>query len=307
MDAAYRGRPDLNTPDGQTQHGGGGSTSLRTQAIVCQSYARMLLETRFSARLKRDVRVDTAALTIGSFEQFESGVDNPTSICAYDVDGGQRAALEIDQSLAFSIVDLLMGGRGYPPVETRPLSPLEQTLMGGLFESLADDMQKAWNQLLPQNWQVAQEAQFTYALDNFSPDDPMIIAAYDVGIEGLAQGNVHIGIPLSAVVPTERRARPRGEEDPLASPLAAGLPMQIEVSLTPAKLTLAELLDIDIGDVVEFADWEVGGAEGEGMDVIVRVEGKACFRGSLGASKNKKAVEIRQHLEADDIQHIESD
>jgi flagellar motor switch protein FliM len=250
--------------------------------------------------------VDTDVLTIGTFDQFEARVDNPTSICSYDINGVAPAAIEIAQSLSFSIVDLLMGGRGYPPVETRPLSPLEQSLLGGLFEALGDDMQRAWSQLVPESWKVAEEAQFTYALEGFAPEDPTIIAAFDVGIEGLAQGAVHVALPLTSVVPPEHRVTPRSEEDPLASPLASGLPMHLDVVLPPVLVTLAELLEVDVGNVLEFADWEVPTDEGEGMEVVVRVEGKACYRGRLGTVHNKKAVEIREPLTSDDIRTIES-
>jgi len=290
--------------DGSPQ--GGSGTDLRTQAIVCQSYARMLLETRFSARLKRDVRVDTDVLTIGTFGQFEARVDNPTSICAYEINGGQRGAVEIEQSLSFSIVDLLMGGRGYPPVETRPLSPLEQGLLGDLFQTLGEDMERAWRQLVPDKWVVAQEAQFTYALDGFMADDPMIIAAYDVGIEGLAQGAVHVALPVSAVVSPEHRATPRGEEDLLSSPLAAGLPLRLAVVLPPVEVTVEELLDVDVGDVLEFGDWEVASDEAGGMEVIVHVEGKPCYRGQLGIIHRKKAVEITESIGPEDIRVLET-
>jgi flagellar motor switch protein FliM len=285
-----------------TQQQNAGSSDIRTQALVLQSYSRALLEGRLSSHLKRDVRVEIGVLTLGTFGDFSDRVDGPSSLCSYDLGGRYSGVLEINQSLSFSIVDLLMGGRGHPPVETRSLSALEQNLLGNIFEAFAEDLQRAWYQLVPETWVVGQEAQFTYSLDGFFPQEKMIIAQWEVEIEELAQGSIQLGIPLAGAMAGARRTvQAYAEaENPLDSPLSDILALMLQVVLPPTNVTIERMLSIEQGDILEFGDWEVASDE-DGVEVVVCVEGAAKYSGRMGVSGTKKAVEIGDYLEEDTV------
>ena len=279
-----------------------GSSDIRTQALVLQSYSRALLEARLSSHLKRDVRVEIGVLSLGTFGDYANRVDGPSSLCSYIVGDRYNGVLEINQSLSFSIVDLLMGGRGHPPVETRSLSALEQNLLGNIFEAFSEDLQRAWYQLVPETWVVGQEAQFTYSLDGFFPQEKMIIAQWNVEIEELAQGSIQLGIPLAAAMAGAKRAvQAYAEaENPLDSPLSDVLPLMLQVVLPPTVVTIARMMEIEEGDVLEFGDWEVA-ADEEGVEVIVCIQGEAKYSGRMGVSGTRKAVEIDGILDEDTV------
>jgi len=285
-----------------TQQQQAGSSDMRTQALVLQSYSRALLEARLSSHLKRDVRVEIGELSLGTFGDFANHVDGPSSLCAYHLGGRYRSVLEINQSLSFSIVDLLMGGRGHPPVETRSLSALEQNLLGNIFEAFAEDLQRAWYQLVPETWTVSQEAQFTYSLDGFFPQEKMIIAQWNVEIEELAQGAIQLAVPVAGALAGARRAvQAYAEaENPLDSSLSDVLPLMLQVVLPPTNVTVQRMLSIEKGDILEFADWEVATDE-EGVEVVVCVQGEAKYSGRMGVSGTRKAVEIEEILEDDTV------
>lgn len=279
-----------------------GSSDIRTQSLVLQSYSRALLEARLSSHLKRDVRVEIGVLSLGTFGDFSNRVDGPSSLCSYVVGGRYNGVLDINQSLSFSIVDLLMGGRGHPPVETRSLSALEQNLLGNIFEAFAEDLQRAWYQLVPETWVVNQEAQFTYSLDGFFPQEKMIIAGWNVEIEELAQGSIQLGIPLAAAMAGAKRTMQAyaKAENPLDSPLSEVLPLMVQVVLPPTNLTVGRMMEIERGDILEFGDWEVASDE-EGVEVVVCVQGEAKYSGRMGVSGTRKAVEIEGILEEDTV------
>ncbi|GIX07176.1 MAG: flagellar motor switch protein FliM [Candidatus Poribacteria bacterium] len=299
------------------------SGDIQTRVVTCQSYARALLEARLSSRLKRRVRVDLGSAQFGTFADFESRVDSPSSLCAYLIGDRHRAVLEINQGVAFSIVDLLMGGKGYPPVETRPLSPLEQSLMSSLFEAFAEDLERAWSQLLPFKWRVVQESQYTYSLEQIRPSDRMVIVLFEVGITELlaerhqaaevsgheketvlVEGTIQLAIPLAAILADQRRLQAAATKQPrveelVQSPLVHVLPLRVQAMLPPATITLRRLLELQEGDVLEFADWEVG-ENGEGnIEVVVSIEGRPRFYGRLGAIHRKRAVQIQRPMNHD--------
>jgi flagellar motor switch protein FliM len=278
---------------------------LMGQCRVCQSYTRALLEEKLSGRLKKTVTVAAEELVVGAYENFTERVDGPSSLCSFLIGGRYRACMDIAQSLAFSVVDLLMGGRGYPPVETRPLGELEQGFLHGIFEALLSDLERSWRQLLPYEWKIAQEAQFTYTLDGFQVDDPMLVLDFDVSVEDLVQARVLLGVPLAAVVsPGEMGIAAPQEvlEDPLRSPLVGVLPIRVQAVLPSAELVVQRLLELEEGDTLELTGWEMAATDDDTLQVLVCIEGAPRFVGRLGAAGNRKAVEILCEVEEAEVE-----
>lgn len=273
-------------------------------ARICQSYTRALLEERLSARLKRTAHVTTGELTSGTFTTFIERVDSPSILCVYAVGARRnRAVIDLSQSIAFSSVDLLMGGKGHPPVETRPLSELEQRFLSGMFDSFSAELSRAWRQLIPESeWEVVQEAQFTYTVDDMSPTERMFIADFEVAIEDLAVGTLLLGIPLSAAQAAGTRRTVSDEHiDPLKSPLSDIVPLRVQVVLPPADITVHRLLEIEEGDTLELSNWDLVADDDGSLQVVVCVERQPTFMGRLGTVNRRKAVEITGEANALDL------
>jgi flagellar motor switch protein FliM len=260
------------------------------------------LEDRLSVHLKRSVHITTGDILIGTFQDFIERVDSPSSLCVYLIHERYRAVLELTQSLAFSAVDLLMGGKGYPPVETRPLSELEQNFLHTIFESFQTDLARAWRQLIPYEWQNVQEAQYTYTIDDVITSEKMLLVDFDVAIEDLAQGRMLLGVPVAAIVSSsQRQTHTTTVENPLKSPLVDTLPLRVQVVLPPATLTVEQLMELNEGDTLELTDFDFASDEEGAIHVLVCVENQPLFVGRLVAVNNRRAVEILEPVSESDL------
>lgn len=268
-------------------------SKIMASARLCHSYTRALLEDRFSAHLKRSVNITTGDITTGTFQDFVDRVDSPSSLCVYLINERYRAVLNLAQSLAFSAVDLLMGGKGHPPVETRPLSELEQNFLHTLFEAFASELSRAWRQLIPYSWEITQEAQYTYTIDDVITSEKMILADLEVMIEDLAQGGILLGVPVAAIASSaQRQMRSAAVENPLKSPLVDALPLRVQAVLPPATLTVEQLMAIEEGDTLELAELSFVADEDGAMHVLVCVENEPLFSGRLVVVNGRRAVEL---------------
>jgi flagellar motor switch protein FliM len=269
---------------------------------VCHSYTRALIEERLSAHLKRSINITTGGIASGTFQDFIERVDSPSSLCVYLINERYRAVLELTQSIAFSAVDLLMGGKGYPPVETRPLSELEQNFLHTLFESFASELARAWRQLIPYSWENVQEAQYTYTVDDVSTSEKMLLMDFDVMIEDLAQGRMLIGVPVAAIVSSsQRQMRSAAVENPLKSPLVDALPLRVQAVLPSAMLTVEQLMEINEGDTLELTDFDFASEDDGAMRVLLCVENQPLFTGRLIAVNGRRTVELIETVNDADL------
>lgn len=268
-------------------------SKIMANARLCHSYTRALLEERFSAHLKRSVNITTGDLVAGTFQDFIERVDSPSSLCVYILNERYHAVLNMAQILAFSVVDLLMGGKGYPPVETRPLSELEQNLLHTLFEAFASELGRAWRQLIPYSWEITQEAQYTYTIDDVIISEKMILVDFEVMIEDLVQGGMLLGVPVAAIASSaQRQMQSAAVENPLKSPLVDALPLRVQAVLPPATLTVEQLMSIEEGDTLELAELNFITDNEGAMHVLVCVENEPLFSGRLVAVNGRRAVEL---------------
>lgn len=266
---------------------------VMANAKVCHSYTRALIEERFSSHLKRAINVTTGGIAPGTFQDYIERVDSPSSLCVYLINDRYRAVLEMTQSIAFSAVDLLMGGKGYPPVETRPLSELEQNFLHSIFESFATELARAWRQLIPHEWENVQETQYTYTVDDVIVSEKMILLDFDVMIEDLAQGRILLGVPVAAIVSSsQRQMRASAVENPLKNPLVDTLPLRVQAVLPPATLTVEQLLEINEGDTLELTDFDFASDDDGAMHIHLCIENEPVFTGRLVAVNNRRAVEL---------------
>jgi flagellar motor switch protein FliM len=58
--------------------------------------------------------------------------------------GENRAVAQMDSSLAFPVVDLLLGGRGQAQPQTREMSEIEELILGGVGQIICHELQSVW-------------------------------------------------------------------------------------------------------------------------------------------------------------------
>jgi flagellar motor switch protein FliM len=214
-----------------------------------------------AAYLRTPVRLSLLSTEQVSYEQFVRSVHDPTVIAVFEMSPLPGSALiELNPSLAFWIVDHLLGGKGEILDSPRPLTPMENALVEDALSRMLADFGKAWPEPHSMEPNLKNLFPSAAAAQVAKPEETVLVACFELVLDSLV-GLVSICIPVSLLKLAEIGANSRAaaaDETPQDPPslkrrLAASLlpvPLACSVSLGAVTLSLAELTSLRQGDVI---------------------------------------------------------
>lgn len=275
---------------------------LRTLQIVHESFARSVA-TYLSGYVRAPVEGEVVSVTEATYDEFIRSLTNPTLLAVMSMSSLEgNALIEIPPDLSFVIIDRLLGGPGTLPSRIRELTEIEQTVMGRLLNHMGAALGEAWSNIValePKLERIDVNPQFVQLLP---PHDMVIVIAIRMRLRGV-EGRVNVCIPYMSLEPVAPRLSAHylfgggqtieaGKHvDDLRGRIEA-MAVELTVNLGQAQLTVEELLDLAIGDVIRL-DARTQTA------LPVHVGEKTKFRGKPGLSGSRMALEITEVFQAE--------
>jgi flagellar motor switch protein FliM len=269
---------------------------LRAIHLLHENFARSLASS-LSAYLRAYVAVNLVSVEQLSFMEFTQCLPSPTSMIALGMkpfDG--NAVLEINPSLVFPILEMLLGGSGKTVRMTREITEIEQSILEGLLRIILQDLRTSWQAVTALEFSIESHETEPQLLQILAPNEAVVAISIEVRI-GETAGMMNIGIPSIIVKMLRqkfdqqwsvRKTRATEEEHGRVMRLIRPAIIHLDARLQGPTLSVATLLDLGVGDVLEF-DYPVG------KPVDVTVNGKLKYSGEIVTSGRKRAFEVR-HL-----------
>src|SRR5260370_10718803 len=140
-DPAKRAQPyDFRRPDRIAKD------QLRAIHVLHENFARSLAAS-LSAYLRAYVAVNLVSVEQLSFVEFTQCLPSPTCLAALAMkpyDG--NAVLEINPSLVFPILEMLLGGSGKIATKiNREITEIEQSILEGFLRIVLNDLRNSWS------------------------------------------------------------------------------------------------------------------------------------------------------------------
>ncbi|MCX7622814.1 MAG: FliM/FliN family flagellar motor switch protein [Thermomicrobium sp.] len=208
-----------------------------------------------------------------------------------------RVILEIDFATASRLVDRLLGGAGEerPPFTATTITEIELLLLRELGNGLFQELANAWEQVIrlhPQPCEVVLSGQ---QIQGLMPSEIVLVIRHELRLFE-SEGYFHVVLPSSTLEPVLPRlnarvlfANPRrGSSPQVIADLQAQLeevPLHLRVELGRARLTVEELLRLEVGDVLVL-DQDVS------FPLLVFVENEPCFYAFPGQRGRSLAARI---------------
>jgi flagellar motor switch protein FliM len=203
-----------------------------------------------------------------------------------------NAVLELNPSLVFPIIEILLGGNGKPgTAANREITEIEQNVLDGLFRIILQALAEAWKDVLPVTLtldSVGKEARLIHA-----PHEPVVAVSIDIKLEE-GGGRLNLAIPTEIVTmqgegadaqSTPRKVEASEAEQGRMLELLRDAKVTVEAHLDGPMLRVRELLELKEGDVLTF-DHPIGEPVG-GF-----VNGKRKFAAQIVSTGKKKAFQI---------------
>ena len=274
-------------------------SQLRAIHQLHDSFVRSLVSS-LSAYLRTYLIVNLVSVEQLSYAEFLECRPSPTCIASISLkpyDG--NAVLELNSSLIFPILEILLGGDGKLQFSSqREITEIEQVLLDGLFRIILRDMGEAWRFVTLIDFAsdtIETEPQFLQIL---APTEAVVAVAIEIRI-GDSIGMMNIAMP-SIIIKMMRQkfdqqwslrksVSTEGEQARVLDLIRPSL-LNSEVLLTGPQLLLRDLVNLECGDVVSF-EYPANRA------LTMTLNGKEKFNGEMVASGRRAAFRVGQQLQ----------
>lgn len=269
-------------------------SQLRAIHLLHDNFVRNLVSS-LSAYLRSYLIVNLVSVEQLSYAEFLECLPSPTCIASLGLrpyDG--NAVLELNASLIFPILEMLLGGTGKSSATIqRELTEIEQNLLDGLFRIILHDLKEAWKGVTNIDFTIESietEPQFLQVL---APNEAVVAIAVEIRI-GDCIGMMNLAMPSIVIKMMRqkfdqqwsvRKTESTDVEQGRVLDLIRGAELELDARLNGPTLLLKDLIDLAQGDVLSL-DYPIH----KPLDCIVN--GKLKFHGHIATSGQKKAFRI---------------
>jgi len=269
-------------------------SQLRAIHLLHDTFVRNL-GSSLSAYLRSYLTVNLVSVEQLSYAEFLEGLPSPTCITSLGLQPYEgNAVLELNPSIIFPILEMLLGGSGKSPaILQREITEIEQNLLDGLFRIILNDLKEAWKGVTSIDFKIEAMEKEPQLLQVLAPNEAVVA----VGVEmrtGDSTGMMNMAMPAIIIKMMRhkfeqqwsvRRAESTEGEQERMLRILEGASVELDSRLEGAAITVEDFLKLREGDQLEF-DHPLE------RSVHCIVNGKPKFQGQVVCLGHKKAFRI---------------
>lgn len=268
---------------------------IRSLTRIHENFAR-LLTTYFSAQLRTYVQINVASVDQIPFEEFIRSIPNMTLINIFEVPPLEgNIIMEVNPNVAYSMLDLLMGGTGETPAKTTDLTEIETKILTNLYERSFDNLREAWSSIVDIDPFLSEMEVNPQFLQMISPNETVVVISFNI-IIGESSGMINICIPhvvLEPVVPNlsvsywmqSNKKEPTEEQSKNIERTLKSAKLPVIAELGRGSITIQDFLHLQAGDLITLNTSIED-------PLTIKVGNQAKFNAQPGKVKNKMAVQL---------------
>ncbi len=278
---------------------------LRTLQIIHENFSRML-NTFLSGYLRSYVQAEVISVEELSYYEFSNSIVNPAviSIVNFQPLTGQ-ILLDLSPSIAFTLIDRILGGSGKSYEETRTFTEIEITLIKKLMRQMLALMIDPWENVIELQLDLEKMETNSQFAQIVSPNETVALITLNLKI-GDIEGMLNICIPHIVIEPILPKLSTKfwfssisktvSEEEKynLKNKIKKSK-VNISAELGSTYITVRDFLELQRGDVIPLKKLT-------NDEIEVRVGEKRKYFGIPGTLNNKMAIKVtRIDKEGDEL------
>ncbi len=266
--------------------------------IVYDGYIRYNRIT-LSNRLRKVVEIKKVGARSYKFDDFLQTLPSPVCMAIFKLDPLKGAALlTMDSTLAFAIVDSVLGGTSRNSLTlNRLFTNLELRLVEMVLADVMSDLEKAWAPLYPAKLNILRMEMNPRLVTIVPPEYQVVTMTLKVHIEETV-GTMTFVVPIMTIEPIRDKLKEGMQFDLMAidpqwsfrlSSEILDAPLELSVELGNSMISLRELLDLEVGDTIMLDKPCTS-------ELMVKVEGVPKYLGIPGIRHGNKALQVSNIL-----------
>jgi flagellar motor switch protein FliM len=252
-------------------------------------------------KLQTVVNINVTSVDQIYYSEYVLSVSNPACLFTFSIkDTDVKGILELNNDLALSMVDKLLGGNGLGSKQTKIITPIEQKVLRVVVERIMQDLRKAWQTI----------DNMDFELERFEPDidfaqitsqsESVLLISFEILIgEQSFLMNICFATfafdNILARLSSQKLSSVRSQKhfgqtarDVVSNHLSKTLlPLQVEFGIS--KLSIQELMEMNVGDIIRL-ETKISD------DQKIRTGNHLLFLGRVGEMNNKKAIKVTKKI-----------
>ncbi len=230
---------------------------IRSLHFLHDRFARNI-STSLSAYLRTVTDVSVMTVEQFTYSEFLMSLPDPTAFYAVSLAPLEGlGALELNPSIAFAMIDRMLGGSGRGMAPTRGLTEIEQHVIDGVVKLLLEHLADTWKHIVEVRFRLSARDTRPQMLQVAAPNEVVVLIGFDMRI-GDARGMLNFCLPASMIESvgesfthswyrTNRGASSADAE--IMRQTLGRLPLQVAATIE-TTLTAGEVLDLRPGDLI---------------------------------------------------------
>ncbi|MDR5658258.1 flagellar motor switch protein FliM [Serpentinicella sp. ANB-PHB4] len=276
---------------------------LRTLQIIHENFSRSL-NTFLSGYLRSYVQAEVFSVEELSYHEFSNSIVNPAvlSIVNFEPLTGQ-IMMDLSPTIAFTLIDRILGGSGKSFDEVRTFTEIETTLIKKITRQILELMIDPWENVIeldPKLDKIETNSQFAQLV---SPNETIALITLSLKI-GDIEGMLHICIPHIVIEPIIDKLSTKfwfssisktvtDEDKKTLQHRVEKSNVTLSAQLGSTEITVKDFLELQLGDVIPLDQFLT-----EELEVYVGDQLK--YYGMPGTMKSKLAVKLAQVIKKGD-------
>jgi flagellar motor switch protein FliM len=267
---------------------------LRAIHVLHENFVRNLVSS-LSAYLRTYVVINLISVEQLSYSEFVDGLPSPTCLVALGLKPYEgNAVLELNQSLVFPMLEILLGGTGRSNLEIkREISDIEKNVMDGLFRLVLKDLREAWRSVSEISFSIETLETEPQLLQLLAPTEAVVTVAIEVRL-GDVSGMMNLAMPSILIKMMRgqfdhhwsmRRAEVTEKQKAHVRGLLDSALLRFDARLEGSGVAVRDLVELEEGEILVF-DCPID------KPVDLLVNGRRKFKGQVVAGGRKRSFAV---------------
>ena len=267
------------------------------------------LSSQISAVMRSIVEIQLHSVDQMTYGEFLMSLPSPTSFNVFSLkplDG--TGVLEINPSIAFPMIDRLLGGKGDPYEATREFSDIELSLLDTILKQMMQHLKESWAPIAEVFPSIDAKESSPNVVQIVAQNEIVIMVVMEI-IIGHSSGLMNLCYPVISLESVLSRLASRDlmlsetsskkSRNRELQALLGGAAVELSAMLGGTRLTLNEVLDLNVGDIVRLD-------KAADDTVTVNVNGREKYVASVGLQRYRKTIKVEEIIktEKDQVKEI---
>ncbi|MBN2781693.1 MAG: flagellar motor switch protein FliM [Campylobacterales bacterium] len=274
---------------------------LRAFRGVHDKMARSLAS-QISSIMRSIVEIQLHSVDQMTYGEFLMSLPNPTSFNVFSIKPLEGSGvIEINPSIAFPMLDRLLGGKGEPYDSGREFSDIELSLFETILRVMMGTLKEAWGPVMEVYPAIESKESSPNVVQIVAQNEIVVMVVMEI-IIGHSSGMMNICYPVISLEPILPKLASRDlmlnetsskkSRNTELQILLGGAKVTVEADIGSAELSLEDILGLKLGDVIRLSS--------PADDIVtVSVDSKERFRGKIGLRRFRKSIQITEIIDTE--------